>query len=146
MELMAQVRPNGRVMDHWRVALGGSRILTANIELAKICRSPTVAPYRVEFQAWPRDVILRRNMTSSAWLDGLELLARREFVVYKQGEDEACQEDHLLEVLATETDLAMKSFAFRFCVGVGADRRPTLELQGLPGGATTITSKPAFVG
>ena len=27
MELMAQIRPNGRVMDHWRVAIGGAKIL-----------------------------------------------------------------------------------------------------------------------
>jgi hypothetical protein len=35
-EIMAQARPNGRIMDHWRIALGGSTILETRIELANI--------------------------------------------------------------------------------------------------------------
>jgi hypothetical protein len=27
LELMAQVRPNGRILDHFRVTLGGSKII-----------------------------------------------------------------------------------------------------------------------
>ena len=34
VELMAQVRPNGRVMDHWRLAIGGSSNLTITLDLA----------------------------------------------------------------------------------------------------------------
>ena len=29
-EVMAQVRANGRITDHWRVALGGSEVLEAH--------------------------------------------------------------------------------------------------------------------
>jgi hypothetical protein len=146
MELMAQIRPNGRVVDHWRVALGGGKILTSDIRLEKICGSTTISPFKIRFQSWPKDVILRRNMTSSKWFDGLEMLARREFVVFKDGSDEACEEDLLLQTLAGETDINKKSFAVRFGVTVGADRRPRLELQGLPASATTLESKPAFIG
>ena len=36
MELLAQVRPNGRILDHYRVTLGGSRILDINCKLSEL--------------------------------------------------------------------------------------------------------------
>ena len=36
VEILAQARPNGRVMDHWRVTLGGTKILQAEIEIATV--------------------------------------------------------------------------------------------------------------
>ena len=35
-KILAQARPNGRVMDHWRITLGGTKILQAEIEIAAI--------------------------------------------------------------------------------------------------------------
>ena len=145
-ELMAQARPNGRVVDHWRVGLGGSKILQADIKLAEMCRTTSISAYKLRFQAWPRDVMIRRNMISSAWLDGEALLKRREFVVSKDGQDEACPEDELLKELAKEEDPTKRAFAIRFAVGVGADKSLNLQLQGLPASESTLTSKPAFIG
>jgi hypothetical protein len=146
LELMAQARPNGRVVDHWRVALGGNKILQADFRMAEICRSSTISAYKLRFQAWPRDVTIRRNMTSSAWMDGEALLKRREFAVYKQGLEEACPEDELLQELAKEEDPSKKAFALRFAVGAGADKLLVLQLQGLPASEASLTSKPAFIG
>ena len=36
VELMAQVRPNGCIMDHFRLALGGSHIIKARFEAKEI--------------------------------------------------------------------------------------------------------------
>jgi hypothetical protein len=146
MELMAQARPNGRCVDHWRVAIGGGKVLQADFRLADICRSSQVSPYKIRFQAWPRDVKLRRNMVSSAWMDGQTLLARREFAVFKMGSDEACPEDEILQELAKEEDLSKKSFSVRFAVAAGVDGSLLLELQGLPAAEATLLSKPAFLG
>jgi hypothetical protein len=146
MELMAQARPNGRCMDHWRIGLGGTKILEADFRLKEICRSSAVSAYKLRFQAWPRDVQLRRNMTTSAWIDGQALIARREFSVFKSGSDEALPDDEILAEMAKEEDVSKKAFSVRFGVAAGADRRLYLELQGLPGGEAILQSKPAFIG
>jgi hypothetical protein len=146
LELLAQTRPNGRCVDHWRIGLGGGKMLTADIQLSRICRSTKLSPYKLRFQAWARDVKIRRNMVSSLWLDGQEMLARREFVVFKGGVDEACPEDEILQELAKEEDTTKKGFSLRFAVVIGADRRPSLELQSLPAAKTVVDAKPAFTG
>lgn len=146
MELLAQVRPGGRVADHWRIALGGGRILEADIGLASLCRSSTLSPYKLKFQCWPRDVKIRRNMTTSAWFDGQALLARREFVCYRLGSEDACPEDELLQEAAKEEDAGKKDFSMRFAVVTNLEGAMVLELQGLPAGEDTLLSKPAFTG
>jgi hypothetical protein len=35
-EVMVQVRPNGRIMDHWRIALGGSAILETSVRVDRL--------------------------------------------------------------------------------------------------------------
>ena len=44
IEIMAQVRPNGRIMDHWRVATGRTSILEATVDLAAIIPAASVMP------------------------------------------------------------------------------------------------------
>ena len=146
MELKALVRANGRVVDHWRVGIGGAKILEANIRLKEICKASSISPYKLVFQAWPQDVIIRRNMTSSPWIDGVELLQHREYAIWKEGEKAPVKEEALLEDLEKETNQAKKSFAIRFAVGVCDDKTLRLELQGLPASEATLKGKPAFVG
>jgi len=146
MEVMAQVRPNGRCVDNWRIALGGSKILDTDFRLKDICKSSAVNPYKLKFQAWPRDIKLRRNMASTPWYDGIAHLERREFTVYKEGEQEEIKTEDLLEVLAGIEDLGKKAFSFRLAVGVGPDKSVNLELQGLPASEAVLMSKPAFMG
>jgi len=148
MELMAQIRPNGRVMDHWRVAIGGAKILEADFRLASICKSSVVSPYKLRFQTWPKDIRIRRNMTSTTWTDGLETLARRrrEFAVTAKDDPDTDRTEELLAAIEKETEMAKKSFSFRYAVAIGEDKRLNLELQGLPGSVATLTSKPAFTG
>jgi len=82
---MAQVRLNGRVALHWRIAIRGGKIFEDDVRLTSISKLTGVLPFKLRFQAWPRDVQLRRNMTSSKWYNGLELLTQREFVIFKDG-------------------------------------------------------------
>ena len=146
MEMMAQVRPNGRCVDNWRIAIGGSKILEADFRLKEICRSTSINPFKLRFQAWPKDVKIRRNMTSSAWYDGLELLARREMVVFKEGSEEPAKTEDLLEILEAIEDTGKKAFSIRFGVGVGPDQKLVLELQGMPATEAVMKSKPGLIG
>ncbi len=68
MEVMLQMRPNGRCLDHYRIALDGT-VLETQVVATSVFRAPVLAKYRLTYQAWPRDLRIRRNMTTTAWVD-----------------------------------------------------------------------------
>ena len=53
MEMMAQARPNGRCVDNWKIAIGGSKIVEADFRLKEICCSSSINAFKLCFQAWP---------------------------------------------------------------------------------------------
>ena len=36
LELLVQARPNGRMLDHWRMATGGAKILEVTVDLLRV--------------------------------------------------------------------------------------------------------------
>jgi len=69
VDLFLQARANGRCIDHFRLVLGGSSILEANVPLTRVFNAPSLSDYKLQFQFWARDVKIRRNMTTSVWSD-----------------------------------------------------------------------------
>jgi hypothetical protein len=78
VEVLAQIRPNGRILDHFRVTLGGSKILNVDVSLAKVLAGDETKSWRLRFQVWPKDLEIRRNMTTTIWLDVHDLVAANE--------------------------------------------------------------------
>ena len=156
MDLMAQVRQNGRIMDHFRVALGGARQVGARFNTRAIFNNNSITSANVTYEVWPRDVTLRRNMTSGEWLDLANLVASNDALVYKpsveaggsQDEDpaeELCN-DEITAFLNGLTEKTHCGASVRWAVGLGADRKLELVLQGLPASAAVLTGKPIFRG
>jgi hypothetical protein len=145
MELLVQARPNGRMLDHFRVSLGGSRILDMNVPLANLLASPRAKNWRLRMQIWPRDIDVRRNMTSTAWLDLEALVVTRECRVVTLGEDSS-EAEVASEAVAAEMKESGLSAAIRFAVIIGGDQRLQLMLQSLPASADHLLGKPAFRG
>jgi hypothetical protein len=80
MEVMLQMRPNGRCLDHFRVALTGT-VLETQVKVTNVFRAPILAKYRLTFQVWPRDLRIRRNMTSTEWTDVYTAIFANEVLV-----------------------------------------------------------------
>jgi len=66
MELLAELRPSGRVLDPFRISVGGTKLLNVETSLFDFIPLDTFKGWR--FKA---DIGIRRNLTSSAWIDGL---------------------------------------------------------------------------
>ena len=82
VELLLQVRPNGRAVDHWRLALGGSKIVEVDFYLSAVVPAAASLPrWRLSWQIWAHEIQIRRNMSSSSWIDLLELLEANEIQV-----------------------------------------------------------------
>jgi hypothetical protein len=75
VQLLAQLRPTGRILDNFRFSIGGSQILEAELDLGVMLPAEALHGYRLSFQYWPRDITIRRNMMSSTWQDVRNLVA-----------------------------------------------------------------------
>ena len=82
MEICAQLRPSGRILDNFRVSLGGSKILEYEADLGQLIPIPFFKGWRVKGQCWARDVAIRANIFSSGWIDLAATVGMREMEVF----------------------------------------------------------------
>jgi hypothetical protein len=141
MELAMQVRPNGRMLDHYRVTLGGSRILDVSFGMAKLVNLPAAATWNLKLQVWPRDLSIRRNMTTSEWQNLETLIAAKDASVFAADDSVLPPADVLATLGTGEANAAM-----RFAVVIGSDQHLLLMLQGLPATADFLEGRPTFRG
>ncbi len=143
-ELMAQVRSNGRIADHWRIALGGSKVLEAEFPISTLLPAASGLPnWVLTYQQFPRDLVIRRNMLTSSWIDAMNLLSAHEILVA----DEAGQPVDIQQVLQAIKALPAKQnsgASLRWGVVVSISGRLELQLQALPSSANQLTGKPIF--
>jgi hypothetical protein len=141
MELLAQVRPNGRIMDHYRITLGGTSLLEVDTVLGNIIPFPALNNYRFKFQFWARDIAIRRNMTTSKWLDVGTIIASNAATI-----TDLSGREIPAEAVMEDLDGAYKHAAIRYAVVIGPDQRMALEFQALPASAVVLEGKPSFIG
>ena len=147
MELMMQLRPNGRIQDHFRVALGGNSLCKATVGFGSLL--PTVDLQRVSFiyEFWAKDLVIRRNMSTSEWMDVYDGIRENKLRLADRMGNPLSEEDRAAVITVLEkSEPNLKSASTRFAVVVGPDGRMQLELQGMPGPANLLNSKPAFTG
>jgi hypothetical protein len=114
MELMIQARPNGRLLDHFRVATGGSEILEAVFNLMDIFSNPELKGVVCKYQFWGPDVILRRNMATSAWMDVYIMIKSNDLKL--EGTDgKPIKAEVVLKFLDQMTGDRLKSAVIRMC-------------------------------
>ena len=145
MEVMLQMRPNGRCLDHYRIALDGT-VLETQVNATSVFRSPVLAKYRLTYQAWPRDLKIRRNMTTTAWVDSYLAIAANNILVSTEEKGEAVPPEEIKNAFNNIKEMGLKSGSTRYAVVAGPDGRMWLEHQALPGTAEALTSKPTFAG
>lgn len=144
VELMAMARPNGRVMDHWRLSTGGTKLLVITTELSSIIPAAATLPKcKITYQQWPADIGIRRNMTTSAWLDIMTLMAANELTAADEDGD-VIECTDVIENLQSLPNRSVISAAVRWAVCASEDQRLEIQLQCLPVPVTTLNSKPIF--
>jgi len=111
-----------------------------------VFRAPVLSKYRLSFQHFPRDLHMRRNMTTTSWVDTYTSIAANNVIVSMESNGDAVAAEDVMASFDAIKDTAMKSAATRYAVVAGPDCRMWLELQSLPGSAETLSSKPTFAG
>jgi hypothetical protein len=142
MELMIQARPNGRLLDQFRIATRGSE---ARFQLTDIISNAELEGVTAQFQFWGRDANLRRNMTTSEWLDVYGLIKSNELKLETAG-GKLIKAEKVLSILDMMTGARLKSAVIRTCTAVGLDGKMELELQALPLPLAMVNGEPSFLG
>ena len=156
MDLMVQVRPNGRIMDHFRVALGGSGLIEASFNTRDVFANQTVPEMEIRWQIWPRDIAIRRNMASSEWIDLVELIDANDALAYIRVDSAAASgsnqpaetpgNEALLAFLTCLPERGRCGAALRWTVAPGPCGSLELNLECLPASAAVIGGKPTLRG
>ena len=144
VELLLQVRPNGRAVDHWRLALGGTKIVEVDFYLSTVVPAAAALPrWRLSWQTWAHEIQIRRNMSSSCWIDLLELLEANEIQLSDE-KGEPVPQSAVVTALKSLAGKPVISAALRWGVCVSEAEKLELQLQVLPSSASSLGNKPIF--
>jgi hypothetical protein len=67
--LLLNADKSGAVHGHARLVLDGKALLEVDTLASEILLVGGAASYRLKWQTWPRDVAIRQNGVTSAWVD-----------------------------------------------------------------------------
>ena len=141
VELTVQVQDNGRMLDHWCLTLGGSAFQRVCVRLTKFIQLPALEGWNIKFQFWARDVTIRRNMTTSIWVNISKMINSKEAVVTDDSGEPVAQEAVLGTLQSNNVEAAI-----RWAVVIGEDERLRLHTQLLPTSAESLSGKPVLRG
>jgi hypothetical protein len=135
----AQVRSNGRILDNIRHVLGGSILLEGGFSFKKICRREDLAGWTANFTMRPRNITLRKGMLTSLWTDVSEMIAARNM----DSNGASVSAAYFLRTYGDQDEDPAPA-ATRWALMLMEYGQLALQLQGLPGAAAMLNSKPAF--
>jgi hypothetical protein len=143
MELLAQVRHTGKILGNFRVALGGDARLKVDVDLGAMIPQDIFRGWWYKTQFWMRDIKIRTNMTTSAWVDMPGTVAARDASIFDDGGAEIPAGEFLHRV-GELPENEPHAAALRWAVTVGEDSLMKLQLQSLPGPAVLVAGKPTL--
>jgi hypothetical protein len=144
MEIMAQARANGRLVDHFKVTVNGSEVLHIDFPISMLFTVTDLPNWRAQWDIWPRDVPIRRNMSSSGWLDLYTGILSNEILIFD--EKGPVPKDKIEDFFQQGKGKMVLHAAYRWAVVISEDQRMMLGLYGLPASTTTLEGNPIFKG
>ena len=143
MELLAQIRPNGRIQDHFNIVLGGRKALDVEASFGMLYASEKYRSYKLKMQTWPRDIVIQRNSTTSHWKNVQDLLSERNASVC-DAEGNTVPTEVVIKVLNDEFTPSGVAASVRWAVVRGDDKRMRLDLTALPASEAIIAARPVL--
>ncbi len=145
LEVFAQLRNTVRILDNFRCVLGGSKHLEIDASLMDMIPNECFRGWRYRTQKSPGEVVIRKNMFSSAWVETPTMLLFNEASIYNAA-GQVVSKDVFMGMLEDLPESGPETVATRYCVVFGADRKPALQFQCLPTSAVVLSRKAAFKG
>ena len=141
-ELFAQIRSDGRIIDHNRVVMGGTEPLEASFKLGQVYDDPVMSDWTILIQQFPRDLAFRRGLLSTAWFNLYDWVASRDASVMDETGRTVAAATFLKR--AKEADDGPELAAVRWALVLNDQAKLCLNLQCLPASAAQLMGKPAL--
>ena len=145
VELLAQLRPNGRVLDNFRFAVNSSQILDVELSFNNLLPAEPLRDYKLRYQYWARDIAIRRNLTTSGWIDVADLVAANNATVLDPT-GAGIPNAEFQQILGELPDEGPEACSIRWAVVAGEDSLLKLQLQALPSDAASLNGRPITKG
>jgi hypothetical protein len=140
VELLAQLRSMGRILDNFRFTLDGAFPLDATVDLASILPVEAYQGWKLTQQFWPRDIPIRKNMVTSAWTSVTDVVASD----ITDSDGAGISSGEFIRSLATLPGTGPTNGSTRWAVVIGGDHHLKLQWQVLPLPASTLNGKASF--
>jgi hypothetical protein len=131
----------GRLIDLFKVTLNGSEVLNVNFRFSSlfILRTcPTGGPNGTS--AWPRDIPIRRNMSSSGWFDLYNgILSNEVFIFDEKG---PVPKDKIEEFFRQGKGKMILHATYRRAVVISDDQKMILGVYAHPASLTHLDGNP----
>jgi hypothetical protein len=143
VELLAQLRNTGRILDGFRFALDGASPLEASIDVRNIIPADLYSGWKLTQQFWARDIVIRRNMTTSAWTSVTDSIASRDCDVTDES-GAGVSTGQFMRSIAELPGNGPTNGSTRWAVVIGEDGFLKLQWQALPLPASILNGKAIF--
>jgi hypothetical protein len=143
VELLAQRRSTGWILDNFRFALDGALHLDATVDLASIISVEAYQGWKLTQQFLPRDIPLRKNMVTSAWTSVTDTVASRDCDI-TDSDGAGISTGDFIRSIATLPGTGPTNGSTRWAVIIGGDHHLKLQWQALPLPASVLNGKASF--
>ncbi len=139
MELLAQLRNTGRILDGFRFSLDGSKALEAYVDFDKTLPVDELRGMQAYIQSWPCDIKIRRNMLSTACVS---ITSNDLDVLDESGT--GVPTGSVMRILECLPGDGPVNASTRWAIAIGANGFLKLQLQGLPLVASVLNNRSTF--
>ena len=143
VEVFAQLRSTGRILDGFRLAVDGSKPLEICIDLQKVIPGNFYSGWQYTQQLWPRDIVFRQNMMTSTWSSITDTISSNDGEVL-DGTGAGVSSSGFMRSLQQLPDDGPTNASTRWAVVIGSDGYLKLQWQGLPLVASVLNSRSVF--
>ncbi len=143
VELFAQLRNTGRILDGFRFAIDGASPLEVNVDLYQLIPVDDCRSLRFFQQSWRRDVMLRRNMVTSTWTSLTDTVSSNNADILDDS-SAGISPAAFLRILGQLLSSGPVNASTRWAIVIGADGLLKLQLQALPLVASYLNNRATF--
>jgi hypothetical protein len=143
LQLMAQLRNTGRILNSFKFVLDGSASLDAPVDLSCVLPVESYRGWKLSQQSWPRDIAIRCNMVTSAWVSVTDSVASHDCDITDETGAGVSSGEFLRSLSLLPGNGPNNAFTL-WAIVIGADSLLKLQWQALPLPATTLNRKATF--
>ncbi len=143
VELYAQLRNSGRILDNFCLGLDGAIPLEFSVDLASVIPAVGFDGWKLTQQFWARDVVIQKNMVTSAWVSITDSVVSQDCDL-TDADGAGISASEFVRSIAKLPGIGPTNGSTRWAIVLGGDGLLKLQWQALPLPASILNGKTTF--